>query len=297
MYLSGGEFSLIVVPADPKPSDGAELYLDLLKKVITRALTAHQPERRSLEPWGVKSRLLIWLNRLAARKSLEIVRHTRTTVNDFLESDYSNRPEDSETMLGLRQLDNMQRCVVDVLRRGVPGDLVETGVWRGGMTILMRAILAAYGVADRRVWVVDSFAGLPPVGRETDPCEWEQGDLAVSLETVKNNFSRYGLLDDQVVFLKGYFSDTLRNCSIGPISILRVDADLYGSTMEVLTSLYPKLSPGGYAIFDDYRNLPGCRRAIEDYRRDLGITEQVHNIDSRGVYWQKRGTRALSDTD
>ena len=64
-------------------------------------------------------------------------------------------------MVGLARLDNVQHCVEDVLRNRVPGDLIEAGVWRGGVTILMRAILKAHGVSDRNVWVADSFRGLP----------------------------------------------------------------------------------------------------------------------------------------
>ena len=94
--------------------------------------------------------------------------------------------------------------------------------------------------------------------------------MAVSLEAVRNNFARYGLLDEQVVFLKGFFSETLPTAPIRQLSILRVDADLYESTMDVLRNLYSALSAGGYAIFDDYQNLPDCRRAIDDFRRNHG---------------------------
>lgn len=112
--------------------------------------------------------------------------------------------------------------------------------------------------------------------------------MAVSLEGVKNNFARYGLLDEQVQFLKGFFSESLPNAPIRQLSILRVDADLYGSTMDVLHNLYSRLSAGGYAVFDDYQNLPDCRRAIDEFRRDHGITEEIRPIDERAVCWQRR---------
>ena len=194
-------------------------------------------------------------------------------------------------MLGTRQLDHMQRCIVDVLNRNIPGDLIEAGVWRGGMAIFMRAVLMAYQVTDRKVWVADSFEGLPATDGQHDTFAWQKGDMAVSLETVRNNFARYDLLDEQVVFLKGFFCDTLPNAPIGPLSILRVDADLYASTMDALRSLYSTLSVGGYAVFDDYQNLPDCRRAIDEFRRDNGITEEICRIDQRAVYWQKQATQ------
>ena len=96
------------------------------------------------------------------------------------------------------------------------------------------------------------------------------------------------MLDEQGVFLKGFFSDTLPKAPIQKLSILRVDADLYQSTMDVLRSLYSKLSSGGYAVFDDYQNLPDCRRAIDEFRSSQGITEEICRIDERAVYWQKK---------
>src|SRR4030095_17011572 len=124
----------------------------------------------------------------------------------------------AHTMIGRKRLDNVQWCVEDALRRGVPGDVIETGVWRGGACILMRAVLAAYGVKDRRVFVADSFAGLPkPDGRyvqDTGDQLSKETFLAVSREEVEESFRKYGLLDSQVVFLQGWFKDTLPSAPI-----------------------------------------------------------------------------------
>jgi len=112
-------------------------------------------------------------------------------------------------MVGMRRLDNLHQCTRTVLREGIPGDLVETGVWRGGCAILMRAILEAYEDTERSVWLADSFQKLPA----PSPAEYPQdaGDphatlssyLGVPLDTVQANFRRYGLLDDRVQFLPG----------------------------------------------------------------------------------------------
>lgn len=196
-----------------------------------------------------------------------------------------------DTMIGLRRLENIQACVESVLRSRVPGDLIETGAWRGGACIFMRGLLAAYGVTDRRVFVADSFEGLPRPDSDRYPAD--AGDqhhkhtfLAVHLEEVKANFTRYALLDDQVVFLKGWFDNTLPSAPINRIAVLRLDGDMYGSTMVALDSLYDKLSPGGFCIIDDF-HLPGCRQAVEDYRRKQGITAPMIAIDWAGRYWQK----------
>lgn len=199
------------------------------------------------------------------------------------------------TMAGFKRLDNVQFCVERVLADGVPGDLIETGVWRGGVAILMRALLAAHGVADRTVWVADSFEGLPPPNAERYPEDKHDtlyliDDLRVSLEHVRANFERYGLLDGQVRFLKGWFRDTLPGAPIDRLAVLRLDGDMYESTMDALTALYPKLSPGGYIIVDDYGAIPACRRAVHDYRREHGITEQILPIDWTGVYWRRART-------
>jgi len=281
---------VLSVHTQPKPRTPTELYLDLMKKVLTRALTANGMERHTIRPVGPKSWLLCRFNRLADRFGLEAVRLTPSCAEDYLESGYeaTNRVEDAETMVGTRQLDHMQRCILDVLTRNIPGDLIEAGVWRGGMTIFMRAVLMGYQITERKVWVADSFAGLPEIDRQLEAFAWQRGDMAVSLEEVRNNFARYGLLDEQVEFLKGLFSETLPTAPIRQLSILRVDADLYESTIDVLRNLYSALSVGGYAIFDDYQNLPDCRRAIDDFRRNHGIKEEICRIDERAVCWQKQ---------
>src|SRR5262245_63804149 len=156
-------------------------------------------------------------------------------------------PRDAHTMIGWKRLENLQYCIEDALARGVPGDFAETGTWRGGASIFMRAVLRVHGVRNRRVWVADSFAGLAAPYPERFPAD--AGDrhhgyeiLAVPLETVQANFARYGLLDDQVRFLVGWFRDTLPAADIDRLAVLRLDGDMYESTSLALAHLYPKLS-------------------------------------------------------
>ncbi|MET0627409.1 MAG: TylF/MycF family methyltransferase [Acidimicrobiia bacterium] len=201
-------------------------------------------------------------------------------------------PPYAETMIGDRRLDNVVACVTELLADGIPGDLIETGAWRGGATILMRGILAAHGVTDRRVWVADSFEGLPAPDAARYPAD-EGVDLSgidllkVTAERVKANFERYGLLDDQVQFLEGWFRDTLPDAPIDSLALIRLDGDLYESTMDALTALYPKLSPGGFVIVDDYGAFEPCRQAISDYRDANGIDDPITEIDWTGVYWRR----------
>jgi O-methyltransferase len=195
-------------------------------------------------------------------------------------------------MIGLARLDNIQQCAERAIADGVPGDFIETGVWRGGATVLMRAILKAHGITDRAVWVADSFDGLPPPDAKRYP--QDEGDthhdnrwLAVARAQVEETFRRYGLLDGQVRFLEGWFSDTLPRAPIERLALMRLDGDMYSSTMDALVNLYPKLSIGGYVIVDDWEIIPTCRRAIEDFRGAHGIKEPVLPVDGNAGYWRR----------
>ena len=192
-------------------------------------------------------------------------------------------PSKAHTMIGIPRLENIQFCVESVLKDGIEGDLIEAGVWRGGASIFMRGILKAHG-SDKCVWVSDSFDGMP---KEEGSEFHRYQDLAVSLEQVKANFNRYGLLDDHVKFLKGWFKDTLPSAPIEKLSVLRLDGDLYDSTMDGLVNLYWKVSEGGFVIVDDYNSVKVCTEAVDDFRKQIGITTAIVPIMGAGGYWRK----------
>jgi hypothetical protein len=201
-------------------------------------------------------------------------------------------PSKAHSMIGRKRMENLRALAQRVIFGGVPGDFIETGVWRGGACIFMRAILEAYGVRNRRVWLADSFEGLPPPDPIAYPADagdkfHTYADLAVSIDEVKRNFEKYGLLDDQVIFLKGWFKDTLPEAPIGRLAILRLDGDMYESTTDALRHLYDRLSPRGFIIVDDYRVVAGCREAVDDFRTARGIKDMIVEIDGVGIYWQK----------
>lgn len=206
--------------------------------------------------------------------------------------DGNDWPPAAETMVGRQRLADVRSCVDSVMADGVPGDFIETGVWRGGVTILMRGMLEAWADTDRRVWVADSFQGLPAPDAEAFPQDvgHDMSDvptLAVSADQVRANFDRYGLLDQQVRFLEGWFRDTLPSAPIEQLAILRLDGDMYESTMDALEALYPKLSVGGYVIVDDYGAWEPCRQACTDYRERHGITDEIVSVDWTGVHWRR----------
>jgi hypothetical protein len=204
-----------------------------------------------------------------------------------------------KTMIGRERLEQVRDCVLDVLDDDVPGDLIETGVWRGGTTILMRGILRARGVADRTVYVADSFAGLPPPDVDRYPADagldfHEHPVLAVGLEEVRANFARYDLLDDQVAFVEGWFRDTLPGLADRTFAVIRLDGDLYESTTDALVHLYPRLSPGGWLIVDDF-HIPACVQAVTEYREAHGITAELHRVNWAAA-WKKEAVRVPEPT-
>ena len=265
-----------------------ELYLHLMKQCLTRMLW-REKYRPMTSVNGWRRVVFEPLQSLLRQVQLEVVKIEPDRVGERQEG--RDWPLEAETMVGLKRLENLQDCVTSVIRNGVPGDLIETGVWRGGSSIFMRGVLKAYGDCSRKVWLADSFRGLPQPDPARYPVDqgdtlWTYKELAISLEEVKANFSRYGLLDDQVAFLPGLFRDTLPGAPINQLAVLRLDGDLYESTMDALTALYPKVSPGGFVIVDDF-GVPTCRAAIEDFRQARGITDPIHQIDWTGVFWQR----------
>jgi O-methyltransferase len=200
-------------------------------------------------------------------------------------------PKTSETMIGHVRLDNLEECARIVFAEHVPGDFLEAGVWRGGACIFLRALLNLEdGGPKRVVWVADSFEGLPPPNEEKYPVDRGDGHhavdfLRVGLDEVRANFQRYGMLDEHVRFLKGWFKDTLPG-PVGELAILRLDGDMYESTIQTLEALYDRVSPGGFVIIDDY-SLIGARTATDDFRASRDIAAPLVHIDWTGVFWRK----------
>jgi macrocin-O-methyltransferase TylF-like protien len=243
----------------------AQLYLDLLEAALTGMLT----EDPSIAPW--------------TEDGFDPIR--RELGRDW--------PAHAQTMIGTARMRNLRILCERALAEAIPGDLMETGVWRGGACIYMRGILTAHGDLTRRVFVADSFCGLPTA----DPSQYpaDKGDihntyaqLSVSRAEVEQNFSRYGLLDDRVVFLEGWFKDTLPAAPIDRLSVLRLDGDMYESTIQVLDALYEKVSPGGYVIIDDYVLKP-CAKAVDHFRAAHGITAPLNDVDEAAVWWRVAG--------
>ncbi len=198
----------------------------------------------------------------------------------------------NHTMMGRARLDSLHACLDTLRQEEIPGNLVECGVWRGGGCIFMAGYLEAHRLVGKRVIVVDSFEGLPPPSLPQDAgldlSKDKFPELAVSLGVVQENFTVYGLQGPKVSYLKGWFKDTLPNASIGPIALLRMDGDLYQSTMDILINLYDMVAPGGFVIVDDFGAIAACQQAVLDFFRMRGLpVPQMQEIDWTGVWFRK----------
>ena len=276
--------------------DERALYLDLMKRCLTNWIYGDEetivisPKRNFFKQMIVKFFRSFGLYLVRKRMFQEELRRMGRDWEDGF-----GYPQ-AHTMIGLRRLDNIQFCMEDILQNKIPGDFIECGVWRGGAIIFMRAVLKAHGINDRTVWGADSFQGFPSSLKTTDVLDKDFMDsyfskdsanlITVPVAKVKSNFERYGLLDDQVRFLEGWFKDTLPSAPVQNLALLRLDGDLYESTMDALVHLYPKLSVGGYVIVDDFC-LPSCRQAVLSFREEHKIEDPMVEIDRDSVYWKR----------
>lgn len=202
-----------------------------------------------------------------------------------------DRPPWALSMVGLARLDQLVEAVRVIVAEDIPGDLIETGVWRGGASALLCGALLAFGDRDRRVWLADSFKGLPPPDprwpADAGDTLFAEPDLAVPQSVVAANLARFGLPAERFAYIEGFFEDTLPNAPVTRLSLLRLDGDMYGSTIVALEALYDKVSPGGFIIVDDYGCYPSCAQAVHDFLGARGLSPDIRTIDWTGAYWRK----------
>jgi O-methyltransferase len=196
----------------------------------------------------------------------------------------------AHTMVRNLNLINLYRMVRYINRSELPGAIVECGVWNGGSSAMMASACSDTGV-QRDFWLFDSFEGLPPPTEKDSPIEranyfrgWNKGSI-ISVEQV---FHKLDLPLDRVHFVKGWFEDTIPESAVPQIALLHIDADWYDSVTLVLNSLYERITPGGYVVFDDYKFWEGCTRAAHDFLDSHGVPRTaLHRVGGMGAYFQK----------
>jgi len=273
-----------------KPDIGEKLYIELLKRTLSGYVN---------QEMGMRLSYLLYCMDTSQPYSLahlkNIAEHDAGKFQALIDdpngkNNYRERVFGfPATMIGRARLDNIEMCVRMIHADKIGGDFMETGVWRGGATMFMRGMLKVLGDENKKVWVADSFQGLPEPEVEQDSGVDLYLDpmLSMDIESVRRNFEYFDLLDDRIEFLKGWFADTMPVAPIEKLSLLRLDGDLYKSTMDVLEPMYNKVESGGFIIIDDYGAIPACKEAVHDFRSALEINDPIKIIDWTGAYWRK----------
>jgi O-methyltransferase len=218
---------------------------------------------------------------------------TRKPFDANLRKEGLDWPAQGLTMVGRMRLENIEKLLFNVIEAQVPGDFVECGVWRGGASLYAKGVLKALDVHDRKVHLVDSFEGLPKASQERDRDVWsEMNFLKVSLEQVQEPFKQLGLFDDGVAFHKGFFKHSLpllRKQLLAEkknIAVLRMDGDMFESTMDILYNLYDLVSVGGCVIIDDFE-IREAKEAVATFLQHHKLTVQYIRIDNFAAYFCK----------
>ena len=159
------------------------------------------------------------------------------------------------------------------------GDIVECGTWHGGSAAIMAAACRDDDWLDRRsFWLFDSFQGLPAPGEQDGMNErrrffpgWCTGDMA----RVQQIMVAHGVSPDRLHIGAGWFEQTLPTAAVEQIAALHIDVDWYASVKTVLHAFYDKVVPGGFIVFDDYGQWPGCRTAVQEFLQRVGVMDQA----------------------
>ena len=203
------------------------------------------------------------------------------------------------TMTGVLRLaaliDSVRHCV----RRGLPGDFAECGVWRGGSVLAMLLTLREMGVEDRDVWLFDTFEGMtqpteadrsdyfPPateLWERTDGRPWPEwfSSEVFNEDLVRELIATAGYPAQRIHFVKGPVEATIPEAAPERLALLRLDTDWYESTYHELTHLYPKLTEHGIIIIDDYGAWAGAKEAVDRYFAENNVHLLFFRVDSTG---------------
>ena len=197
------------------------------------------------------------------------------------------------TMASIERLFDLYKSVEYIVKAGVPGDMLECGVWRGGSMMLAARTLVALGDTSRTLYLLDTYEGHPKPDAEKDLDLWgnnpvnewinyrktdETSDWAyVSIDEVRSNMESTGYPMDKVVLVKGMVEKTASTVPPGPLSLLRLDTDWYASAKVGLETFWPRLSHNGILIIDDYGHYRGQREAVDEYFAETPV--KLNRVD------------------
>lgn len=265
-----------------------ERYLDLIKRFLIRyEFDEEIIEYRDIRVTSRYRRILKLLSKFLPEDIKLLEMGKKRELSERLEG--KDWPVTAESMVGLKRMNQLHDALRTIERERLPGDIVETGVWRGGALIFAASFLEVNEIYGRKVFGCDSFEGLPkpsidyPV--DFGDSHFKYSYLSVSIDQVKKNLRKYNVGMDQVTLVKGWFSDTLHKIETERIAILRLDGDMYSSTIEALEALYHKVVSGGFVIIDDF-SLKGAHQAVVDFLHSRAITVEFEEIDEASAFFR-----------
>jgi hypothetical protein len=243
-----------------------------------------------------------------ARRGWELRRRSPAERAPDIEPEFIALYERCEpaTMTSIERMYALYQAVHHVHVSKIPGDVVECGVWRGGSSMLAALALDSLEDRERSLWLYDTFEGMPPPADMDRSVTGEHatallarrdssGELTRAVATlgeVKANLATTGYPSNRLHFVEGMVEDTIPTVAPEQISILRLDTDWYESTRHELQHLWPRLSPGGVLIVDDYGHWQGARRAVDEFFATVGPV-LLHRIDYTGRLAVKPGDATI----
>lgn len=241
------------------------------------------------------------LRALARRLGFDVVRYSGSAPEfppDFdAETIATIRMARPYTLTSPERIFALCQAVRYLAAAAVPGDIVECGVWRGGSMMAAADTLLRLGDTSRRLFLYDTFEGMPPPGSvdvahdgESAGARMARSDRAdprsvwahASLDEVRTNLAGCGYPAGQIVYVPGRVEATLPDSAPPTIALLRLDTDWYESTRHELRTLFPRIVPGGVLIIDDYGHWRGARRAVDEYLAEQGLPLLLQRIDYTG---------------
>jgi len=231
---------------------------------------------------------------IGPREQKTVIQENKDMEQDFFEL---YRQCKDHTMTSQERMYGLYQAVRYVVQKGIPGDFVECGVWKGGSAMLMALTLLKLGEFGRKIFLYDTYAGM------SEPTDKDRtvvtGNLAMHqwkkknqqnynewcfapVEEVKNNMLFTGYPQEKLVFVKGKVEETIPKVLPAQIAILRLDTDWFESTKHELDHLYPLLQKGGVMITDDYGHWAGAKEAIDAYFKTNNIYMLLNRIDYTG---------------
>lgn len=202
------------------------------------------------------------------------------------------------TMTSPERMYALHQAVSYICSSSIPGDIVETGVWRGGSSMVVAHSLLEKGDTSRSLYLYDTFTGMAEPTEDdanlyTDSSprkEWKihkrKGHNAwcyAHEQDVRTNMESTGYPMDRVHLVKGRVQDTIPQTIPDTISLLRLDTDWYESTKHEMQHLFPRLRKGGVLFVDDYHYWGGCRKAVDEYLTENDTKLLLQRVDAWGA--------------